>query len=95
LLGRTYRCCEKQRKEATHLLALNEKLKAMNKVLVKQNDNLSKQGFQFVSQNNFLRRQLRLLKEQSTNLDGSAQLTIFYGGAVNVYDDIPADKVCV
>lgn len=65
------RCREKQRKEATRLLALNEKLKAMNKVLVKQNDNLSKQAFQFVSQNNFLRRQLRLLKEQSTNLDGS------------------------
>jgi len=64
-------------------------------VLLKRNDNLSKQAFQFVSQNNFLRRQLRLLKEQSTNLDGSAQLTIFYGGAVNVYDDIPADKVCV
>nr|QOQ51179.1 class III HD-Zip protein [Cathaya argyrophylla] len=65
------RCREKQRKEATRLLALNEKLKAMNKVLVKQNDNLSKQAFQFVSQNNFLRRQLKLLKEQSTNLDGS------------------------
>jgi homeobox-leucine zipper protein len=77
LLGRTYRCREKQRKEATRLLALNEKLKAMNKVLVKQNDNLSKQAFQFVSQNNFLRRQLKLLKEQSTNLDGSKVVSSF------------------
>nr|QOQ51176.1 class III HD-Zip protein [Ginkgo biloba] len=70
------RCREKQRKEATRLLALNEKLTAMNKVLVKQNDNLSKQAFQFVHQNKGLRRQLKQLKEQNMNLDGNKDALI-------------------
>lgn len=59
------RCRDKQRKEATRLTGLNEKLSAMNRVLVEENDNLSKQAIQLVLQNQQMRKQLKELQNIS------------------------------
>nr|AWD38913.1 class III homeodomain-leucine zipper protein [Coryphopteris nipponica] len=55
------RCRDKQRKEASRLANLNEKLSAMNRVLVEENENLSKQAIQLVLQNQQIRKQLKQL----------------------------------
>lgn len=56
------RCRDKQRKEASRLSNLNEKLSAMNRVLVEENENLSKQAIQLVLQNQQIRKQLKHLQ---------------------------------
>eukprot|EP00249_Psilotum_nudum_P009636 c22059_g2_i1 orf=513-1148(+) len=59
------RCRDKQRKESSRLVSLNEKLSAMNQVLVEENGQLSKQAIQLVLQNKQLRQQLQQLKSCS------------------------------
>nr|AWD38912.1 class III homeodomain-leucine zipper protein [Ceratopteris pteridoides] len=65
------RCRDKQRKEASRLANLNEKLSAMNRVLVEENESLSKQAIQLVLQNQKIRKQLKQLHchESSVKLD--------------------------
>ncbi|XP_073155662.1 homeobox-leucine zipper protein REVOLUTA-like isoform X2 [Henckelia pumila] len=53
------RCREKQRKESTGLQSVNRKLSAMNKLLMEENDRLQKQVSQLVSENGYMRQQLR------------------------------------
>lgn len=53
----SYRCREKQRKEASRLQAVNRKLTAMNKLLMEENDRLQKQVSQLVYENGYFRQQ--------------------------------------
>ncbi|MCO5564227.1 hypothetical protein L7F22_017885 [Adiantum nelumboides] len=71
------RCRDKQRKEASRLANLNEKLSAMNRVLVEENDNLSKQAIQLVLQNQQIKKQLKQLQcdESPMKMEQSAVAT--------------------
>lgn len=53
----SFRCREKQRKEASRLQAVNRKLSAMNKLLMEENDRLQKQVSQLVYENGYFRQQ--------------------------------------
>nr|ABD75295.1 class III homeodomain-leucine zipper protein C3HDZ1 [Marchantia polymorpha] len=50
------RCREKQRKEATRLLSVNAKLTALNKLLMEENERLSKHTSQLAIENQYLRQ---------------------------------------
>ena len=52
----SFRCREKQRKEASRLQAVNRKLTAMNKLLMEENDRLQKQVSQLVYENGYFRQ---------------------------------------
>nr|ABD75296.1 class III homeodomain-leucine zipper protein C3HDZ1 [Phaeoceros carolinianus] len=55
------RCREKQRKEATRLLSVNAKLTALNKLLMEENERLSKHTSQLAIENQYLRQQQQQL----------------------------------
>lgn len=55
----SYRCREKQRKEATRLVSVNAKLTALNKLLMEENERLAKHSSQLTLDNHFLRQQLQ------------------------------------
>ncbi|CAM6082432.1 unnamed protein product [Calypogeia fissa] len=50
------RCREKQRKEATRLLSVNAKLTALNKLLMEENERLTKHTSQLAIENQYLRQ---------------------------------------
>ncbi|KAF8069798.1 hypothetical protein N665_1134s0008 [Sinapis alba] len=52
------RCRDKQRKEASRLQSVNQKLSAMNKLLMEENDRLQKQVSHLVSENGYMKQQL-------------------------------------
>lgn len=54
------RCRDKQRKEASRLQSVNQKLSAMNKLLMEENDRLQKQVSHLVSENGYMKQQLTL-----------------------------------
>lgn len=55
-----FRCRDKQRKEASRLQSVNQKLSAMNKLLMEENDRLQKQVSHLVSENGYMKQQLTL-----------------------------------
>ncbi|KAL9661863.1 hypothetical protein QQ045_026691 [Rhodiola kirilowii] len=71
------RCREKQRKESSRLQAVNQKLSAMNKLLMEENDRLQKQVSQLVYENGYFRQQT-----QNTTLaaaDNSCESVVISG----------------
>ncbi|KAH0893247.1 hypothetical protein HID58_055676 [Brassica napus] len=54
------RCRDKQRKEVSRLQSVNQKLSAMNKLLMEENDRLQKQVSHLVSENGYMKQQLTL-----------------------------------
>lgn len=54
--GDLNRCREKQRKEATRLLSVNAKLTALNKLLMEENERLTKHTSQLAIENQYLRQ---------------------------------------
>ncbi|CAL0321937.1 unnamed protein product [Lupinus luteus] len=68
------RCREKQRKEASQLQTVNQKLTAMNKLLMEENDRLQKQVSQLVCENGYMRQQLHTPSARAT--DGSCDSAV-------------------
>ena len=68
------RCRDKQRKETSRLSNLNEKLSAMNRVLVEENQSLSKQAIHLVLQNQQIRKQLTGLRGEEVNMKAIDQV---------------------
>ncbi|KAJ0248280.1 START domain-containing protein [Hirschfeldia incana] len=52
------RCRDKQRKEASRLQSVNQKLSAMNKLLMEENDRLQQQVSHLVTENGYMKQQL-------------------------------------
>ncbi|KAK4763051.1 hypothetical protein SAY86_008819 [Trapa natans] len=61
------RCREKQRKESSRLQTVNQKLTAMNKLLMEENDRLQKQVSQLVCENGYMRQQLHTTPAAATD----------------------------
>ncbi|KAJ7297112.1 hypothetical protein O6H91_Y079400 [Diphasiastrum complanatum] len=53
------RCREKQRKETTRLQSVNSSLSAMNKIIMEENERLTKHSSQLALENQYLRQQLQ------------------------------------
>ncbi len=53
------RCREKQRKESSRLVTVNAKLTALNKLLMEENERLSKHSSQLTLDNHLLRQELQ------------------------------------
>ncbi|KAJ7517965.1 hypothetical protein O6H91_21G048400 [Diphasiastrum complanatum] len=59
------RCREKQRKETTRLQSVNSSLSAMNKIIMEENERLTKHSSQLALENQYLRQQLREKQKES------------------------------